>query len=90
MNADLCYFAVLNDGVTTVHGFASTVTKETFFAEVAKTIAFGDCTDDQVVQIVWQGKEVKYDGWRRGMYFGFSDCDTGKCVYGASFPEYDH
>ncbi len=86
---DLCYFAVVNDGVTRVRGYASTVTEYEFFHDVAETISFGDCSGDDVCQIVWHGKEVRYDGWRRQEYFGFSDV-YGNPVFGASFPQFDH
>ena len=86
---DLCFFVTMIDGVTHVHGYASTVGEYEFFHDVANEISFGDCTGADVVQIVWHGNEVKYDGWRRQEYFGFSDLN-GECVFGNCFMEFEH
>lgn len=92
---DICYFSYEHGDcesdrrVVSVKGYTSNVDINRFFTDVAEKIAFDDCTDVTVVEIVWHGKRVFYDGWRRGMYFGFSD-ESGKCVWGGSFPQWDH
>jgi hypothetical protein len=53
--------------------------------------AWSDCDDTyEIVEIMCDGKELDYVGWRPGMLFEFYEVDTGKTVYSAEFPEWDH
>jgi len=92
-DSSICYYAykmeIDDEEVTFVKGFPSNVSADTFFTEVAKKICFSDCEPLEIVEIKWYGRNVYYDGWRRGMYFGFSNMN-GKCVWGGAFPEWDH
>ena len=60
-----------------------------FFTEISRRIAFSDCSNEEVLNIVWQGKEVKYVGWRPGMVFEYKDLE-GNVVWSASFQNWDH
>lgn len=92
---DICYVAYEHGDcesdrrVISVKGYTNNVDKDLFFTEVSNLLCFDDCTGVSVKEIVWHGKNVFYDGWRRGMYFGFSD-ESGKCEWGRSFPQWDH
>ena len=58
-----------------------------FFA--AKMEAFGDCTDERVVDICCGDKHYHYTGWQPGMVMEFAD-ENGNFVWGSCFPEWDH
>ena len=60
-----------------------------FFTEVSKRIAFGDCTEETVTEIYWQGKKIEYAGWQSNMIFEYKDVN-GNTVWIADFPEWDH
>ena len=64
--------------------------KEWFFHTIAHLIAFADCYDDTVDEIVWDGRPVHYTGWQPGMTIEFADDETGEIVYSGCFPEWDH
>lgn len=55
----------------------------------ANMIAFDDCTDVEVTEIVHEGKSYEYNGWEPGMTFTFHD-ETGEDVWSRSFPSWDH
>ena len=65
------------------------IDKDKFFYEVSHRIAFDDCTDETVVAIFWEGKEVEYAGWQRGMKFEYKDTD-GNTIWVCHFPQWDH
>ena len=57
----------------------------------AKFYAFDDLDDTYYIDSIWcDGKELEYVGWQPGMLFEFREVDTGKIVYSAEFPEWDH
>lgn len=52
--------------------------------------AWSDCDDTYYIdEIMCDGKEIVYTGWRPNMEFRFKD-ETGEVVYDAFFPEWDH
>lgn len=57
---------------------------------VAKTIAFEDCTDETVQQIFCEGIELKYSGWQPGMVYEFYNAANREIVWCASFPSWEH
>lgn len=61
-----------------------------FFRKVAERIAFADCGDEQVSEIVYDGEPCHYTGWQPGMVIEFASDLTGEIVYSGSFPEWDH
>lgn len=61
-----------------------------FFRKVAERIAFDDCSDEQVNEIVFDGEPCHYTGWQPGMVIEFASDITGEIVYSGSFPEWDH
>lgn len=58
--------------------------------KAAKFIAFDDCTDDEVVAVVANGRELTYTGWQPGMGFTFIDTKTKEVVFDHSYPSWDH
>lgn len=60
-----------------------------WFKRLAHTIAFDDCTDERVLFITYEGKEIHYVGWQPGMLYEFAD-DEGNTIWSQAFPEWDH
>ena len=52
--------------------------------------AWSDCDDTyEIVEIMYDGREIYYVGWQQGMLFEFVSEDGG-LVYSAEFPEWNH
>lgn len=62
---------------------------EAFFRKLAHTICFADCSDEEVIFISYQGKELHYTGWKPNMLMEFAD-EAGEIIYSRAFPEWDH
>lgn len=60
-----------------------------FFCEISRRIAFDDCTNEEILNIIWKGKEVQYVGWQPGMKYEYKDLD-GNTVWVGDFPYWDH
>lgn len=60
-----------------------------WFIRLAKTICFDDCSDERVIYIMYQGKEITYAGWQPNMLMEFIDSE-GSIIWSNSFPEWDH
>jgi hypothetical protein len=60
-----------------------------FFCEISRRIAFDDCSNEEILNIIWQGKEVEYVGWQPCMKYEYRDLD-GNTVWVGEFPEWDH
>lgn len=60
-----------------------------FFCEISRRIAFSDCSNEEVINIVWRGKEVEYIGWLPNMEFAYKDHD-GNIVWRGQFENWDH
>ena len=60
-----------------------------WFAELAHTLAFSDCSDEEVILIIYEGKEIHYVGWQPDMLYEFAD-ETGNIIWSNSFPQWDH
>lgn len=60
-----------------------------WFTQLAKTIAFDDCSGERVLYIMYKGKELHYTGWKPGMLYEFAD-KKGNIIWSNSFPEWDH
>ena len=76
-------------------GEQTTVNKEgcevwPFFREVAAAIAMSDCTEQEIVKIVFQGKEFHYAGWAPGMEFTFIDNEDPENAYTTYMEHLDH
>ena len=96
MDKRICYFAVTepssdydSEDTVCVHGYSSDVSMCKFFSEVSQVICFGDCSDEDVIEIVWQGQRVHYCGWEPGMVYRYVD-EKNKEVWCGRFPEWDH
>lgn len=61
-----------------------------FFRSVASVIAMSDCTGQEVVKIVYDGKEYHYAGWMRGMKYTFIDNENSKNAYTVWMEHLDH
>lgn len=60
------------------------------FSDASRQICFSDCDDILTIeQIVCNGKEVHYGGWKPGMHYTFYDNDNN-LVYENWFPQWDH
>ena len=60
-----------------------------WFTQLAKILAFDDCSGERVLYIMYKGKELHYTGWKPGMLYEFAD-KKGNVIWSASFPEWDH
>lgn len=59
------------------------------FYFAAKIEAFGDCTDERVVDICCGEHHYHYLGWRPCMEYNYVDA-CGDVVWSNCYPEYDH
>lgn len=62
---------------------------DAWFAELARTLAFSDCSDEEVILIIYEGKELHYVGWQPNMLYEFAD-EAGNIIWSNSFPQWDH
>ena len=60
-----------------------------WFAELVHTLAFSDCSDEEVILIIYEGKEIHYVGWQPDMLYEFAD-EAGNIIWSNSFPQWDH
>ena len=60
-----------------------------WFTELAHTLAFSDCSDEEVILIIYEGKEIHYVGWQPDMLYEFAD-EVGNIIWSNSFPQWDH
>ena len=60
-----------------------------WFTELAHTLAFSDCSDEEVILIIYEGKEIHYVGWQPDMLYEFAD-ETGNIIWSNSFLQWDH
>lgn len=72
-----------------INKFYPHITAHQFFSEISRRIAFSDCSNEEVLIIIWQGKEVEYVGWRPNMVFEYKDLD-GNVVWDGKFEHLDH
>lgn len=56
----------------------------------AQMICFADCTDERLLSMYVQGREVRYCGWQPGMVFRFIFADNGDTVAEFCFPSWSH
>ena len=61
-----------------------------FLHTVAERYAFNDCSDDHIVEIIYDGCRIEYAGWQPGMLIEFREASTGLVVFSEAFPEWDH
>lgn len=62
MNKNLNYVVIEYPDFAFIKSFEHDCTAYHFFKRVSEIIAFDDCTDAKVTDIIWHGKHVKYDG----------------------------
>ena len=62
---------------------------DSWFAELAHTLAFSDCSEEEVILIIYEGKEIHYVGWQPDMIYKFAD-EAGNIIWSNSFPQWDH
>ena len=56
---------------------------------LTRTLAFSDCSDEEVILIIYEGKEIHYVGWQPDMIYKFAD-EAGNIIWSNSFPQWDH
>ena len=61
-----------------------------FFREVAAIIAMSDCTEQNIVKIVFRGKEYRYAGWAPGMEYSFINTKDANDTYTTWMEHLDH
>lgn len=83
-------FVVEFEGEYTCHDYSAFYNDiDSMFTMISQIICFSDCTDEEVVEIMWKGVPVHYVGWRPDMYFRFED-KIGNLVWDGYFPRWDH
>ncbi len=82
------YFVSEFNGKKTVHTFPDDVPMSDFFRNVTKAIAYSDCTEEDITEIVFQDESFEYLGWQPGMVYQYNGC-AGSSWEGC-FPEWDH
>ena len=85
-SANTYYVVRSNDSIYTVTP-ATGISQ--WFAELAHTLAFSDCSDEEVILIIYEGKEIHYVGWQPDMLYEFAD-EAGNIIWSNSFPQWDH
>jgi hypothetical protein len=85
---DTFYVVKTNDSIYEIPMDTSKST-DYWFIKLAKTIAFDDCSDEQVILIVHNGHELHYTGWQPNMLIEFAD-DEENIIWSGSFPDWDH
>ena len=60
-----------------------------WFAELARILAFSDCSKEEIILIIYEGKEIHYVGWQPDMLYEFAD-EAGNIIWSNSFPQWDH
>lgn len=58
--------------------------------DAARCVCFDDCSDEELVDIVWDGRDIYYCGWMPNMTFRFRYEDTGEMIAEFHCPEWDH
>ena len=83
------YYVEKIDDVTYVRGFSSKVTMDEFFTEISEKIAFSDCNETEILEIILDDERVWYDGWKPNNHFVFCDIYKRR-VWEGYFPEWAH
>lgn len=77
-----------NEGIV-MSVFYPHIDTDKFFCEISRRIAFSDCSNEEILNIIWKGKEIKYAGWKPNMTFEYEDLD-GNTVWVGQFENWDH
>ena len=88
MFADTFYIYRDMDGATHCISYED-ININAFFTAISKRYAFDDCSNETIIAIFWQGKEVRYVGWQPCMKFEYKDLN-GKTVWVGEFEHWDH
>ena len=65
--------------------------KDIMMREVSKFICFSDCDDTfEIIKIVYNGREVEYNGWQPGMVMSYDYAATDDEAWSGCFPHWDH
>ena len=84
-----CYIVRSDENYYTVTLEREANNTNAFFRKLAHTICFADCSDEQVIFISYEGKELHYTGWKPNMLMEFADAE-GNVIWAEEFPEWDH
>ena len=90
MDKRISYYVIEDeDGIVRVVGYHSDDSADKFFTDVSRTLAFDDCTNETVLDIIWKGEEVHYAGWQPGMIYEFHNSQN-EIIWSGSFSNWDH
>lgn len=90
MSADTFFVLQAADGSQLVDAFARDCTMYRFFTAVSRALAFSDCTNADVVKIVYHGVEYVYEGWKPGEVFTYHAANDASVRWENDYPEFDH
>lgn len=82
------YFVTEYDGKKSIHVFPDDVTMSEFFGHVSKAIAYSDCTDDDIIEIVFRGERFGYQSWQPRMLFTYVGSNGN--TWEGCYPWFDH
>ena len=78
------------DGEVVIKGYVNDKS-EVMMRDVSRHICFADCDGTwEVIKIVYQGREVEYNGWQPGMVMSYDYAATDDEAWSGCFPEWDH
>ena len=90
-NYKLVYRVDYGDGDDEVDTYVQYFDSENaLLCTVSKLYAFDDCCPVEVLEIVSDGRELRYCGWRPGMEYSYYDKETKEVVWTEYFDEWDH
>ena len=90
MSADTFFVLKAADGSQLVDAFARDCTMYRFFTAVSRALAFSDCTNADVVKIVYRGIEYVYEGWKPGELFTYHAAHDASVRWENDYPEFNH
>ena len=78
------------DGEVVIKGYDKDKS-EVMMRDVSKHICFSDCDGTwEVIKIVYQGREVEYNGWQPGMVMSYDYAGTDDLAWSGVFEQWDH
>lgn len=90
IGADTFFVVQAADGSLLVEAFVKDCSMYRFFTAVSKVLAFSDCSNADVVTIVYRGIEYVYEGWKPGELFTYHAAHDASVRWENDYPEFDH
>lgn len=83
------YFSFCEDGQERHHFFPDDpLDTDTMLTMVSHIIAHGDANHTTITDIVAQGHELRYAGWKPNMLFEYIDVASGEICWSRHFPQW--